>query len=363
MTPRCSRAALSGMLLLASCGGGTPSEPPPPPPLPAVGSIHFISGDGQTDTAGAFIPVVIEVRDVNGDPSPGRTIVLTPAGSEPPLWFEIVGGGEAETDSLGRLALRWQIFGHTGTRHLIAAVLGAAVVGKDSIVATVLPASPSNVEYAETTVSRLLGQPADLATNITGVTDVWGNPVAVQTVSVEAPPPLSVSGEATVVSQEEVDTAVTLTINGVAFLQRVIVLRDVHEFLGAVGDWTCSSDPGAPWVDTPGQPWTGQYLQTQVGHFTVDSITRYGDYSAAWTFHLTTTLHQTLDDGETRDVGPYYERRYLLYQFVGGFLFPYGPEMDQTASNPVRYVAQVVEDCTSWQGPSANQPLTVTLSH
>jgi hypothetical protein len=34
-------------------------------------------------------------------------------------------------------------------------------------------------------------------------------------------------------------------------------------------------------------------------------------------------------------MGPLYERRYLLYQFPGGFLFPYGPEMDQTSSAPI----------------------------
>jgi hypothetical protein len=354
---------LAGMLLLATCGGESPSEPLPPSPAPAVGSIRLIEGDGQTDTAGAFIPIVIEVRDVNGDPSPGRTIVLTPAGSEPPLAYEILGDGKTETDSVGQVVLRWQIYGRTGTRHLIAAVLGSAVVGKDSIAATVLPASPSNVEYAETTVSRLLDQPADLAANITGVTDAWGNPVTIEAVSVDAPPPIHVSDGSTILSHEEVDTVVSLRINGVAFLQRVIMLRDVQEFLGAVGDWTCSSDPGAPWVDTPGQPWAGRYLQTQVGHFTVDSISRYGDYGAAWTFHLTATLHQTLDDGETRDAGPYYERRYLLYQFVGGFLFPYGPEMHQTASGPVTYVAQFDQECGSWQGQSAHLPLSLTLSH
>jgi hypothetical protein len=138
---------------------------------------------------------------------------------------------------------------------------------------------------------------------------------------------------------------------------------DVQEFVGAVGEWTCSSDPGAPWVDIPGQQWGGRYLHTQVGHFSVDSITRYGDYGAAWTFHLTTTLHLSFDDGETRDVEPFYERRYLLYQIVGGFLFPYGPEMHQTASGPVTYVEQFGQGCGSWQGPSAHVPLTMTLSH
>jgi hypothetical protein len=355
------RVPLAAILfLVASCGGESPSAPPAPPP--AVGSVRIVSGDGQTDTAGAFLPVAIEVLDVNGDPSPGRTIVLTPTGSEPPIEFETQGGGEVDTDSVGHAELRWRLYGRAGARHLVAAVLGAAAVGKDTIAATVLPASPWRVEYAETTVSRLLGQPADLAANITGVTDVWENPVPVQTLSVEAPPPLSVAGQATVVSHEEVDTLVSLRINGVAFQQRVVVLRSVQEFLGAVGDWTCSSDPGAPWVEIPGDTWTGRYLQTQVGHFVVDSVTRYGDFGSQWTFHLTTTRHETLDGGETRDVGPYYESRYVLYQFVGGFLFPYGPEMRQTGSSPVSYVAQFEQECGAWQGPSAHAPLTMTLA-
>jgi hypothetical protein len=50
-------------------------------------------------------------------------------------------------------------------------------------------------------------------------------------------------------------------------------------------------------------------------------------------------------------------------QFVGGFLFPYGPEMQQTGSNPMTYVAQFGLECGSWEGPSAHIPLTMTLSH
>jgi hypothetical protein len=79
--------------------------------------------------------------------------------------------------------------------------------------------------------------------------------------------------------------------------------------------------------------------------------------------HVTTTLHQTLDGGEPRDVGPVTERRYLLQQFVGGFQFPYGPEMLQTASAPVTYVAHLGSDCGAWMGPAAHVPLTLVLTH
>jgi hypothetical protein len=256
---------LAGLIsLVAGCGGDGPSDPGDPEP--PVASVRIISGDAQTDTAGARLPVavVIEVLDINGQGSAGRTIVLSAAGSEPPLNYE--GGDESGvvvTDSEGRAELIWRVYGLVGTRHLIASVLGSAVVGKDTISATVLPARPYNVEYVEAEVHRLLGQPADLAANIVSVTDIWGNPVAIQTVSVEAPPSLQVSGQATVMSNEETDATVYLLINGVSFPQRVVVLRSMLEFIGAVGDWTCSSDPGAPWPDFPGAPGEMPFLQTQ----------------------------------------------------------------------------------------------------
>ena len=352
-------------LMIAACGGESPSDPGAEPPA-AVASVRIIAGDGQTDTAGAVLPtaVLIEVLDVNGEGSPGRTVLLSQAGSEPPLDYQSGDyWGNVVTDSAGRAEVRWKIYGLVGTRHLIASVLGSAAVGKDTIAATVLPAGPYQVEYAETEVLRLLGEPADLAANILSVSDSWGNPVAVQTVTVEAPEPLEVSGQATVVSHEETDAAVSLRINGVVFGQRVTVLRSIQEFDGAVGDWTCSSEPGAPWVDVGGTEWTGRYLRTQVGHFVVDSVTRYGDYGSAWTLHLTTTLHQTFDDGETRTVGPSYEQRYVLLQFPHGFLFPYGPQMDQIGTGPVRYRESRADGCIVWNGPAAHELLILTLTH
>jgi hypothetical protein len=366
MSQRAAPVLLAGLALMAvGCGGDSPSDPGSGPA--AVASIHIIAGDGQTDTAGATLPtaVVIEVLDVNGQGSPGRTVVLSQAGAEPNLNYQSENpSGDVVTDSAGRAEIIWRVYGLAGTRHLIASVLGSAAVGKDTITATVLPAGPYQVEYAETEVLRLLGEPADLAANIVSVTDSWGNPVAVQTVTVDAPAPLQVSGQTTVSSQEETDTTVTLRINGVAFPQRVVVLRSIQEFIGAVGDWTCSSEPGSPWVDTPGAEWTGRYLRTQVGHFVVDSITRYGDYSSKWTLHLSTALHQTFDDGEIRTVGPFHEQRYVLYQVPHGFLFPYGPQMDQTGTNPIKYTELFgAEGCIAWNGPSAHLPLTITLTH
>jgi hypothetical protein len=357
---------LAAVALLTPGCGGSPSDPGDPGP-PAVASVRIITGDGQTDTAGAVLPtaVVIEVLDVNGEGSPGRTILLSEAGSEPPLNYQSADpSGDVVTGPDGRAEVRWRIYGLTGTRHLIASVLGSAAVGKDTISATVLPAGPYHVEYTEPEIRRLLGETADLAANIVSVTDSWGNPVAVQTVTVEASPPLLVSGETTVSSDEEIDTVVLLLINGVPFTQRVVVLRSIQEFLGAAGDWTCSSDPGAPWVDVPGAEWTGRYLRTEVGHFVVDSITRYGDYGSDWTLHLSTTLHQTFDDGETRTVGPFYQQRYVELQVPHGFAFPYGPQMNQVGSDPIRYQELFrANACVAWQGPSTHLLLTMTLTH
>jgi hypothetical protein len=279
--------------------------------------------------------------------------VLSEAGSEPPLNYASGNpSGEVVTDSEGRAQVRWRIYGLVGTRHLIASVVGSASVGKDTISATVLPGGPYSVEYTEPEVYRLLGEPADLAANIVSVTDSWGNPVAVQSVTVEAQPPILVSGPATISSNEEIDAGVSVVINGVTFPQRVVVLRDIHEFLGAVGDWSCSADPASP-----------DPLRNQVGHFVVDSITRYGDYSSAWTLHLSTTLHRTFDDGSTETMGPYYEQRYVLYQFPHGFLFPYGPEMNQIGSDPIRYRETRADQCLGWSGTPTAVPLTMTLTH
>jgi hypothetical protein len=350
------------VLATAACGGEPPTDPEPEPA--AVASVRIIAGDGQIDTAGAVLPtpVVIEVLDVNGDGAPGRTIRLSPAGSEPNLNYQSDDpSGDLVTDSDGRAEIIWRIYGLAGTRHLIASVVGSAVVGKDTITATVLPAGPYAVEYLEPEIYRLLGEPADLAANIVAVTDSWGNPVAVQTVTVQAPAFFAVSGQATILSQQETESVVSVVINGLAFPQRVVVLRDIHELLGAAGDWTCSSDPGAPWVDTPG---AGQRLRTQVGHFVVDSITRYGDYGSQWTLHVSTTLHQTFDDGEIRTVGPFYEQRYVEFQFPQGFSFPYGPEMHQIGTGPIRYKElREGNGCIVWEGPSEHVPFTMTLTH
>jgi hypothetical protein len=347
--------------LAAGCGGDGPSDPGDPE-QPPVASIRIISGDGQTAPTGAVLPtpVVIEVLDINGQGSSGRTLVLTEAGFEPALNYQSDDpSGVVVTDEAGRAELTWTIYGLVGTRHLIASVLGSAVVGKDTITATVIPASPSQVTYIETEVYRLLGEPADLAANIVSVKDSWDNPVAIQTLSVQAPNPLVVSGQATVTSTDETDTSVNLMINGVSFPQRVVVLRSVLEFSGAVGDWTCSVDPG-----TPVEP---AALKTQVGRFAVDSVTRYGDYGSAWTLHTTTTLHRTFGDGHTEEMGPTYGRRYVLLQFPHGFLFPYGPQMDQIGVSPVTYREDGnygPSECLAWGSPSSSHVLlTMTLTH
>jgi hypothetical protein len=100
-----------------------------------------------------------------------------------------------------------------------------------------------------------------------------------------------------------------------------------------------------------------------VGHFVVDSVTRYGDYGSAWTLHLSTTLQQTFDDGEVRTVGPFYERRYVLLQFPHGFLFPYGPQMDQVGTDPVSYRESQADGCIAWNGPATHVLLTLALTH
>jgi hypothetical protein len=165
-------------------------------------------------------------------------------------------------------------------------------------------------------------------------------------------------------SNDETDATVYVLINGVSFPQRVVVLRSMLEFIGAVGDWTCSSNPGAPWPEFPGAPGEVPYLQTQVGHFVVDSVTPYGDYGAPWTLYMTTTVHRTFDDGSTEDAGPFQEQREVLLQSPGGFFFAYGPGMVQTGTDPLRYTeVNGADRCSSWQGPAAHVPLTMTLTH
>src|SRR3954467_2988399 len=118
MSLRVSRLLLAAVTFIAAgCGGDSPSDPGSEP-APAVASVHIIAGDGQTDSAGATLPtaVVIEVLDVNGNGSPGRTIRLSPAGSEPNLNYQSDDpSGDVVTDSEGRAEIIWRVYGLAGT--------------------------------------------------------------------------------------------------------------------------------------------------------------------------------------------------------------------------------------------------------
>jgi hypothetical protein len=107
--------------MFVGCGGDDPGEPSPLPLPPLPGSVVILTGDGQTDTAGATFssPVVVEVRDTAGAPLAGV-----------PVWF-----GEAlvtgffddrsadTTDDAGHAELAWRPAGSAGTHRLRAAVL------------------------------------------------------------------------------------------------------------------------------------------------------------------------------------------------------------------------------------------------
>jgi hypothetical protein len=200
--------------------------------------------------------------------------------------------------------------------------------------------------------SRFLGETLDMSTVVGPVTDSYNNPVTVTTLAVQASAPLQVNG--TIVrSDVEVDTAVSVVINGVPFAYRFAARRDLRELAGAQGGWVCDKDPGAP-LETP-----GLYTRRRDAQVTVDSVQLRSD-GEVWTFFFSATWHDQISDGTTADGAEEYSRL-VLVQSPGRWLWEYGPEMVQTNTSPLSYVATEPTECGAWDStggaPPAHQPL------
>ena len=141
-------AALCTLLLVLACSDGGPS----------LSGVHFVSGAGQTDTAYALLlhPIVVEVRDRDGTPERGVTVVfnaLSSDGSFCPIVFSCsvtlltsAAGPtnilETTTDGRGRASASVQlgtIAGRGGVR------ASANFAGSDSAFFTIIAGAPAHV--------------------------------------------------------------------------------------------------------------------------------------------------------------------------------------------------------------------------
>jgi hypothetical protein len=343
---------------LAGCSGSEPGEPEPnPSELPVrPGSLVILAGEGQTDTAGATFdtPVDIEVRDSTGAPLSGAEVRYEEALVTGPFLDH---GPLDTTDATGRVSLAWRPGGEAGPHRLRAGVYlqDAAhtlhLVVADTIVGTVTPASPFRVDFSGP-ASRFLGETLDMAGVVGPVWDIYSNAVTVTSVTVDAPGPFLANG--TVVHSDiEADTAVNVVINGVPFGYRLEARRDLRELEGATGGWVCDKEPGAPSATQ------GLYIRRRDATVVVDSIHLDGS-GDIWTFFYTAAWHDVLSDGTEAD-GEEPITRLVLDQSPGTWFWEYGPEMVQTGTAPLSYVAALPTECSSWDsqvgGTPAHEPL------
>ena len=97
-----------------------PTDPPPPPtdppPPPRSSTIAMITGDHQEGTPGTALtnPLVVELRDQDGQPLPGRTVQFRVTEGEARLSGRYL-VEKATTDAKGRAALTLTLGPHAGT--------------------------------------------------------------------------------------------------------------------------------------------------------------------------------------------------------------------------------------------------------
>ena len=343
-------------ILVVGCSGSEPGEPNPPELPVRPGSLVILAGEGQTDSAGATFdtPVDIEVRDSNGAPLSGVEVRYEEALVTGPF---LEHGPPDTTDASGRVSLGWQPGGEAGPHRLRAGVYlvdaahFAHLVVADTIVGTVTAASPSRVDFSGP-ASRFLGETLDMAGVVGPVWDIYSNPVTITSVTVDAPAPFVANG--TVVHSDiEAELAVNVVINGVPFGYQLEARRDLRELEGATGGWVCDKEPGAPTATE------GLFIRRQEATVVVDSVQLLED-GEVWTFFYTATMHNELSDGTTADEeAPFI--RLVLDQSPGTWFWEYGPEMVQTGTAPLSYVAALPTECSSWDsqagGTPAHEPL------
>jgi hypothetical protein len=347
---------LTHAALVGCSGGNEPAEPNPPEPPVRPGSLVILTGEGQTDTAGATFaaPVEIEVRDSNGAPLADVEVRFEEALVTGPF---LEHGGPDTTDATGRVSRPWQPGAEAGPHRLRVGVYledaahALHLVVADTIVGMVTAASPSRVDFSGP-ASRFLGETLDMAGVVGPVWDLYSNPVTVTSLAVNPSAPFVANG--TVVhSDVEADTVVNVVINGVPFGYRLEVRRDLRELEGATGGWVCDKDPGAP-TATP-----GLFVRRRDATVVVDSV-RLRQDGEVWTFYYTAAWHDVLSDGSEGD-GEEPTSRLVLDQSPGEWFWEYGPSMIQTGIAPLSYVATRPDECSSWDsqigGTPAHEPL------
>jgi hypothetical protein len=341
---------------VAGCSGSEPEEPNAPELPVRPGALVILTGDGQTDTAGATFPtpVQIEVRDSSGTPLPGVEVRFDEALAIGPFQDH---APPDTTNAAGQVSFPWRPGAEAGLHRLRAGVYLADAGGAlhlvvaDTIGGTVIPASPFGVDFSGP-ASRLLGETLDLAGVVGPVWDSYNNPVPVTSVTVNAPAPFVANG--TVVhSDVEADMVVDVVINGVPFAYRLEARRDLRELAGATGGWVCDKEPGSP-TATP-----GLYVRRREATVTVDSVHLRED-GEVWTFFYTAAWHDQLSDASEAD-GEQEIVRLVLDQSPGEWFWEYGPSMLQTGTTPLSYVASEPTECLTWDtqagGTPAHQPL------
>ncbi len=337
--------AVAAMVGCGDDGGPTPPDLPVPP-----GSLVILSGDAQTIPAGGTFPiaVVVEARDSAGVPL-----------HDVPIWFgEALATGQFPdeprdtTGPDGTVTFTWQPGGEAGVHRLRAGVYleDAAhvphLVVADTISGTVTPGPPDRADLSGPT-KLFLGEPLDLASLVGQVRDRYGNPVTLTSVGATAPPPFVMIG-LTVHSDVEVDTVVTLGLDGVGFDYRLLVRRDLRELAGATGGWVCDKEPGAP-TSTP-----NLYIRRREAQVTVDSV-QLSENEETYTFFYTETWHDDLSDGSESDGGEAIVRL-VTSQSPGEWFWDFGPSMIQTGSAPLRYEATEPRECLSWDAQAGGTP-------
>ena len=349
---------------VAGCSGSEPGGPgdpgdPDPPALPVrPGSLVILAGGGQTDTAGGTFaaPVEIEVRDSNGAPLADVEVRFEEALA---VGAFLDHGPPDTTGADGRVTLAWRPGAEAGLHRLRAGVYleDAAhilhLVVADTVGGTVTAASPFRVDLSGP-ADRWLGETLDLATVVGPVWDLYSNPIAVTSLTVDAPAPFVANG--TVVhSDVETDTLVDIVINGVPFGYRLEARRDLREMAGATGGWVCDKEPGAP-TATP-----GLYVRRREVSVVLDSVTYIEEWDM-WNFHMSQSWQDQLSDG-TEGGGAEPVIRLVQDQSPGAWSWDFGPPMLQTGTAPLSYTAAEAE-CISWDsqegGPPAHEPFHLT---
>jgi hypothetical protein len=136
--------------------------------------ISGASGDNQTGEAGSALPdpLVIEVRDANGNPQPGTTVDFTVTSGD-----GLVSPNSAVTDANGQAGTTLTLGSVAGANTVSAAAAGIGAI-TFSATATPPPAPPTQIALTPASASTNLLKPIDYQATIQ---DQFGNPVTTAT--------------------------------------------------------------------------------------------------------------------------------------------------------------------------------------